>query len=79
MFTTKDETHQPKSISLGPAVSFVLYPCACVFSKLADLEREARAMGADVPPPPNAAMLAKLMDGGRGGGLDGAGGRGFGR
>lgn len=51
-------------------------------SKLADLEAEAREMGATVPPLPSPAMLAKLTQAsaGRGGGGDAlAGGHGPGR
>ncbi|CAM9551855.1 unnamed protein product, partial [Ectocarpus sp. 12 AP-2014] len=43
--------------------------------KLADIEAEARAMGATVPPPPNPGVLARLEGGGRGS----IGGRGRGR
>lgn len=47
--------------------------------KLADLEAEARAMGATIPPRPNPAVLARLVEGGgRGSGADGGGGRGGG-
>ncbi|CAM9452472.1 unnamed protein product [Scytosiphon promiscuus] len=49
-------------------------------SKLAELEAEARAMGATIPPRPNPAVLARLVEGGgRGSGAEGGGGRGGGR
>lgn len=53
----------------------VLFSCVPL-RKLADLEAEARAMGATVPPPPNPAFLAQLGGGGRGSGAEASGGRG---
>lgn len=44
--------------------------------KLAELEAEARAMGATVPPRPNPAVLTRLVEGaGRGSGAEASGGR----
>lgn len=60
--------------------SFSFDACQPLTRKLAELEAEARAMGATVPPPPNPAVLATLMGrGGRGGGAEAGGGRGSGR
>lgn len=54
--------------------------CQTLTRKLAVLEAEARAMGATVPPPPNAAVLATLMGkSGQGNSTEAGGGRGGGR